>query len=237
MDILRDMGMLFLGSRLKRLGERMQADVIRVIQSRGVDVQPSQYPLLAALDRYGAMTVNDMVSATGVSQPAVTRSLSLLVEQGLVETHHLHRDQRHKTISLTAAGQDILRLSKQEIWPQVEAAAVSLCGTHAASLLSQIGAIEDALASEDLYERVQTGPMAGLSILPFNESLASDFHDINLEWITQMYRVERTDRDVLEHPLARIIEPGGRHIICCGQRSRDRRNLRVAENRSIGNSS
>ena len=209
MDILRDMGPLFLGSRLKRLGERMQADVIRVIQSRGVDVQPSQYPLLAALDRYGAMTVNDMVSATGISQPAVTRSLTLLVEQGLVETNHLHRDQRHKTISLTAAGRDIVRFSKREIWPQVEAAAISLCGHNAASLLTQLGAIEDALASQDLYQRVQTGPMAGLCILPFEDGLAADFHDINVEWITQMFRVEQTDKDVLEQPRARIIEPGG----------------------------
>jgi DNA-binding MarR family transcriptional regulator/RimJ/RimL family protein N-acetyltransferase len=209
MDILRDMGPLFLGSRLKRLGERMQADVIRVIQSRGLDLQPSQYPLLAALDRYGDMTISDMVSTTGVSQPAVTRSLALLVEQGLVETNHLHRDQRHKTISLTAAGRDILRISKREVWPQVEAAAISLCGTGAASLLRQLGALEDALARQDLYQRVQNGPMAGLCILPFEDSLAADFHDINLAWIGEMFRVEQTDRDVLEQPRALIIAPGG----------------------------
>ena len=203
------MGSLFLGSRLKRLGERMQADVIRIIQSRGLGIQPSQYPLLAALDRYGDMTVNDMVSATGVSQPAVTRNLALLLEQGLVETSHLHRDQRHKTISLTTAGRDTVRISKQEIWPQVEAAVIGVCGMHAASLLHQLGAIEDALATQDLSQRVQRGPMAGLCILPFEDSLAANFHDINLEWIAEMFRVEQTDTDVLEQPRARIIAPGG----------------------------
>jgi DNA-binding MarR family transcriptional regulator/ribosomal protein S18 acetylase RimI-like enzyme len=208
-DILRDMGPLFLGSRLKRLGERMQADVTRIIQSMGLDVQPSQYPLLAALDRYGAMTVNDMVGATGVSQPAVTRSLALLVEQGLVETSHIHRDQRHKTISLTPAGRHVMDVSKCHIWPQVEAAAMGLCANLSGSLLQHLGAIEDALAAQDLHQRVQSGPMAGLSILPFDDALAKDFHDINIEWISTMYSVEQTDRDVLEHPRARIIAPGG----------------------------
>jgi DNA-binding MarR family transcriptional regulator/N-acetylglutamate synthase-like GNAT family acetyltransferase len=208
-DILRDMGPLFLGSRLKRLGERMQADVLRVIQSKGINVQPSQYPLLAALDRYGDMTVGEMVNAAGISQPAVTRSLSLLVEQGLIETSHIHKDQRHKTISLTESGRDVLRISKSEIWPQVEAAAIGLCENGSGPLTGQLDAIEDALSAQDLYQRVQNGPMAGLSILPFRDDLAGDFHTINAQWIAEMFRLEQTDRDVLEQPRARILVPGG----------------------------
>jgi DNA-binding MarR family transcriptional regulator/N-acetylglutamate synthase-like GNAT family acetyltransferase len=208
-DILRDMGPLFLGSRLKRLGERMQADVARVIQAKGGDVQPSQYPFLAALDRYGDMTVSDMVSATGVSQPAVTRSLALLLDLGLVETNHIHRDQRHKTISLSEAGKTVMQQSKMDIWPQVDSAAIGLCANLSGSLLEQLGAIEDALAEKDLFQRVEEGPMAGLSIVPFSENLAKNFHDINKQWIETMFRVETTDRDVLENPRARIIDGGG----------------------------
>ncbi len=49
----------------------------------------------------------------------------------------------------------------------------------------------------------------GLVIREFEDNLAGDFHDINAEWITGMFRLEATDRDVLENPRARIIEPGG----------------------------
>ena len=48
-----------------------------------------------------------------------------------------------------------------------------------------------------------------LSIREFEDDLAQHFHDINAEWINAMFRLEATDRDVLEHPRARIIEPGG----------------------------
>ena len=49
----------------------------------------------------------------------------------------------------------------------------------------------------------------GLAIRPFSDELAGAFHDINVQWIEAMFRVEQTDRDVLEHPRIRIIEPGG----------------------------
>lgn len=48
-----------------------------------------------------------------------------------------------------------------------------------------------------------------LRIHPFSDDLAQAFHDINVEWIGAMYRIEQTDRDVLENPRARIIDAGG----------------------------
>jgi len=51
--------------------------------------------------------------------------------------------------------------------------------------------------------------MPALKIHPFRDDLAQAFHDINVEWIGAMYRLEQTDRDVLENPRARIIDPGG----------------------------
>ncbi len=48
-----------------------------------------------------------------------------------------------------------------------------------------------------------------LTILPFTDDLAGAFHDINAEWITAMFALEATDREVLENPRARIIDGGG----------------------------
>ena len=51
-----------------------------------------------------------------------------------------------------------------------------------------------------------------LSIREFEDDLAQHFHDINAEWINAMFRLEATDREVLQNPRSRIIEPGG-HIL------------------------
>ncbi|MDX5983771.1 GNAT family N-acetyltransferase [Sphingomonas echinoides] len=51
--------------------------------------------------------------------------------------------------------------------------------------------------------------MDGLTIHGYRDDLAQAFHDINAQWIAAMYRLEPTDRDVLENPRARIIDRGG----------------------------
>jgi len=43
----------------------------------------------------------------------------------------------------------------------------------------------------------------------FSDELAAAFRDINAEWIGAMFRLEDTDRDVLDNPRARIVDPGG----------------------------
>ena len=49
----------------------------------------------------------------------------------------------------------------------------------------------------------------GVTIREFTDDLAQAFHDINAEWITAMFALEATDREVLEHPRARIVDRGG----------------------------
>src|SRR5580765_1038684 len=48
-----------------------------------------------------------------------------------------------------------------------------------------------------------------LTIREYSEELAPHFRDINAEWIRSMFRLEDTDRDVLDNPGTRIIQPGG----------------------------
>lgn len=208
-DIITQLGPLMLGSRLKRLGERLQADTARFIEQSGLSVQPSQYPILAALDRNGPMTVNELVDATAVSQPGVTRNLANLVAAGVVDTNRKHRDQRHKTIALTPAGVALVERSKHEVWPYIREAVVELCAELSGSLLDQVAGVEEGLVERPLDKRAASLRAPGLKIQPYSGELAAAFHDINIQWIESMFEVEQTDRDVLENPEQRILAPGG----------------------------
>ena len=152
-DIVRKLGYLCLGSRLKRIGERLQGDVARFIETSGLAIQPSQYPLLAALDQNGPLMVGELVEALGVSQPGVTRNVIRLVEMGLVDIKRVGRDQREKTVGLTNAGRQLLAQSKRDVWPHIEAAVIEVCAGLSGPLLTQLGAIEDCLAEKPLDQR------------------------------------------------------------------------------------
>lgn len=51
--------------------------------------------------------------------------------------------------------------------------------------------------------------MVDVSIVEFNERFADAFADLNYEWIEKAYTVEEHDREILDHPVKQIIEPGG----------------------------
>jgi len=191
------------------LAERMQGDVIKVAEAAGLAIQPSQYSLLATLDRYGPQTIGELTQAMGVAQPTVTRAASRLVDMGLVEVSRVHVDQRHKTVSLTPAGIAAMVRSKLMVWPRVEAAVAEITQDLGGSLLEQISMIEHRLDERTLEERALSAGEAGLRIREFSDDLAGAFRDINAQWIASMYRLEQTDRDVLDNPRARIVDPGG----------------------------
>lgn len=208
-DILKDRPALFLGSRLKRLAERMQGDVAGLSMNVGLEIQPSQYSLLATLDRYGPQTIGELTQAMQLSQPAITRTAAKLVKVGLVAIDRLHRDQRHKTVSLTKAGASALGRSRRFVWPQVEAAVTELLAGVEGHFLQQIDAIEARLAEKPLSQRARVCAESGLAIREFSDALAPLFRSINAQWIEAMYSMEQTDRDVLDHPRERIIGKGG----------------------------
>ncbi|TNM62954.1 MarR family winged helix-turn-helix transcriptional regulator [Aliirhizobium smilacinae] len=157
-DIVRDLGLLTLGSRLKRIGENLQADTQRIMQGHGVTVQVTQYPYLAALHRDGALTVGEIAEAVGISQPGATRAVGQLADAGLVDISVSDDDQRRRQISLTDAGRDVIVFAKETVWPDIEAAVTDLCDGFGADLLLHLAAIEDGLAQRPLTQRtLKTG--------------------------------------------------------------------------------
>lgn len=208
-DVVRERSALFLGSRMKRLAERMQGQVIRLVEGAGLPLQPSHMPLLATLDEHGPQTIGGLTEAMELAQPTVTRAVSRLIELGVVEVTRVHRDQRHKTIALTAAGRAALDRAKLLVWNRTEAAVLELTADLQGPLLAQLDRLEDRLSAEPLDQRAARHAMAGLRIRPYSDDLAPAFKAINAEWITALFSLEQTDLDVLDHPREAIIDRGG----------------------------
>ena len=206
MDVIAEGAETFLGSRLKRLADRMQGGASRFVGTLGIEVQPTHMGLLAALDR-APMTVGQLVDAVGTSQPGVTRGLGQLIGMGLVESMR-GTDQRSKTMRLTAAGEAVMVRIKLQVWPRLEQAVKGITGGLAGGFLDQIAAIEKALAEKPLDLRAaETGP--ALRLREYSPDLRQVFHDINAEWISDMFRIEPADREVLEDPQTHILDGGG----------------------------
>jgi DNA-binding MarR family transcriptional regulator len=154
-DIVKELGYLALGTRLKRLGEHLQSQAQVLLDGAGFDLPASHFPLLASLDRLGPLSVGELAEAVGATQPGVTRMLAKLRREGLVRSRQQISDRRVRTIALTQSGQHFVASSKETVWPIIEGAVADACAGPAHSLLRALTALEAALAAQPLDVRAK----------------------------------------------------------------------------------
>lgn len=154
-DVVKELGHLSLGTRLKRIGEALQAQTQEVLAAYGFTQPAAHFPLLAALDRLGALSVGELSQAVGVSQPVITRSLRGLEDDGLVESETAAEDRRVRRVALSPKGRGLVQHAKREAWPAIEAAVAQACRGLTGDLLAQLAALEEALEARPLTKRVQ----------------------------------------------------------------------------------
>lgn len=153
-DLITRLGYLCLGSRLKRLGERMQSGVAQLLLARGHVVQPAQLPLLWALQEAGPLTIGALSERVGISQPGVSRAIAALEAEGLVGRASAGRDKRQRCYALTQSAQAMMAELTASFFPAVDAAVARLCAANETDMLKHLSAIEDGLAAEPLEARI-----------------------------------------------------------------------------------
>ena len=160
-DIVRELGHLTLGTRLKRLGERLQAQTQVLLADAHIGLPASHCPLLAALDRLGSLSVGELAQAVGISQPGISRMLDSLQADGLIASRRPVGDRRLRPVGLTKAGRELIASAQRLAWPRVESAVADACAGASGSLLEQLSALEEALAATPLHARAARTPARG----------------------------------------------------------------------------
>lgn len=154
-DHLRRTGLLTLGSRLRRLGERVQGDTQEILGAWDSRVATPWHPLLNLLDHEGPQTIGQISAGLGLAQPGITRSVAGLEEIGLVRVTQSDTDRRLRHVALTEEGRDFVARARAEVWPLVNHAVADLCEGIGPELLEMIETLEDRLSDRPL--RLRTG--------------------------------------------------------------------------------
>jgi len=153
MDIISELPYTFLGSRLKRLAEQMQAEASVLVEHTGVRVPPGLYPLLLLLDKEPGLSISELAQRTRVSQPAMTGSINRLVRAGLVSRRSEGKDRRKTLIDLTDAGKAAIRHGKEVAWPLLDNVVREFTAGLSGNFIEQITELEKRLAQQPLYTR------------------------------------------------------------------------------------
>jgi DNA-binding MarR family transcriptional regulator len=92
----------FIPYQLYRVTNKLNARLLTRL--RAMRINPSQWRVLSVLKAHGAMSINDIVAATIIAQPTVSRVVVRLERAGKVARQAAPHDSRVTQISLTPEG-------------------------------------------------------------------------------------------------------------------------------------
>ncbi|TMM17583.1 MAG: MarR family transcriptional regulator [Actinobacteria bacterium] len=98
-----------LAARLRLVVTRLSR---RLRQQAEAGVTASQLSALSTIDRCGPLTLGDLAAAEQVQPPSLTRVVSHLEEEGLVERQACQQDRRVARVRVTTEGRDLLQRSR-----------------------------------------------------------------------------------------------------------------------------
>lgn len=206
-DLLAGFGVGFLGSRLKRLAERMQADAAEVARSLDLPVQPAQMSLLMTIRLHGPIAVGELAERLQLAQPTVTRALGTLGD--FVEARPVPGDGRSRRLALTEKGETLLARVQTELLPRIEGAAAQLVEGLQGDFMQGLSKVEARLTEKSLLARIQAAGAPTMWARDFSDDLAEAFYRINADWISDMFSLEQNDIDLLSRPRELILDKGG----------------------------
>lgn len=211
-DLLKELGELAFGSRLKRLVKRTDSDIAKIYREMGIDARPRWFPLLVLLSRRKRLSITDAAAALQYSHTAINKLSKEMARDGLLRSTGDPADGRRRMLSLTRKGRDTV-LSLTPIWEDVRQITIDLVKSSEHNILKAAGAIEEQLDKESVYRRmrmaIESRMLDQIEIMDYTSRYKHHFSPLNRQWLEEHFRVEGLDERILSNPHGEIIKKGG----------------------------
>lgn len=211
MDYLLELGSLALGSRLKRLSERISQEVATIYEHEGITFEPRWFPVFHFLGKNGAASIVEIAKSIGVTHPAVNQIAKEMLNANLLSEVTDKDDKRKRLLTLSRKGQNVHR-ELSATWRLIRIAANEAIEESEHNLLKSIDAMEKTLDQSDLPARFNINKKAleegKVKILEFDARHREQFKRLNEAWILKFFELEAADLETLSNP-ERIISDGG----------------------------
>ncbi len=152
-DFLQELGLGALGSRLRRLTERLNAGVSAAYAESGVAFEPGWYGLFRLIEARDDVAIGDASALLSVSHPTVVQTARALAHAGLIEDQLDPRDRRRRLLRVTAKGRETAQ-ALRVVWEATGSAAAGLLKEADVDLLAALDRLEAALARRAYAHRI-----------------------------------------------------------------------------------
>jgi len=212
MDVIKQLGPMALGSRLKRLTIRMNKDISRIYRELGMEFEARWFPVAYMLRQQAPLSITEIAEALNYTHTAIKNFANEMLKKGLLESTRDASDKRKRLVRLSSKGRQVVdRLIP--VWQEVRDVASDLVESSEPNLLTSIESVERQLDEKEVYsrirERLRSQLLEAIEILEYQPAYKKYFRSLNYEWLKKYFRVERADEKLLSDPKGQIINKGG----------------------------
>jgi MarR family transcriptional regulator, organic hydroperoxide resistance regulator len=144
-----------LGTQLRHLLELLDGAVETAYVEAGIATRPRYTPVFKALAEKEPCTLGYIASAAGITQPAATQTIALMVKDGLVTAKVAPDDGRQRLVRLTRKGRELYPLMRA-CWAATKLAAESLDQDTPQPLSEALASAIAALQAKPFEQRIAT---------------------------------------------------------------------------------
>jgi ribosomal protein S18 acetylase RimI-like enzyme len=214
MELYKMAGIKAIGSRLRMLTNRITDDAAQIYKLYNIEMQPKWFPVFYVLSEGNEKTITGIAKEIGHSHPSVSKIISEMIEEGLIEKKD-NSDGRRSMVGLSQKGMSY-KVKIQDQYTDVEDAIKSLNMQATNDLWKAIEEWEFLLEQKTLLRRVteqkKQRESNAVLIVDFQPDYASAFKELNEQWISSYFKMEEADYRSLDNPQEYILDEGG-HIL------------------------
>ncbi|MBL4677869.1 MAG: GNAT family N-acetyltransferase [Mucilaginibacter sp.] len=215
MEFYNKVGKMALGSRLRRLSEKLSDQASEVYSLYNIEMNPKWFPVFYSLAEGENKSIMQIAQEIGHSHPSVSTIAKEMIKGGVAEEVKGTGDARKNYIALTDKGIEINKKIQSQ-YADVNAAVESAMAESQYNIWKAIEEWEFLLEQKSLLNRVKDErkkrESADVQIVDYTPEYQQAFRELNTEWIQTWFKMEESDYKALDHPQEYILDKGG-HIL------------------------
>ena len=205
---MEQFGVLTLGSRLKRLSDYLFVQVQAIYLDRDVPISSTYFPILRLLQNIGGLSVVEIAERLNLSHPAVSKQITKMVKEGLLEKVLDEQDHRRSVLRLSTVGSSAMK-QVDPILVEMKTVLEDMVTLESADFMAALSALEKKVLDDSLAEKV-LDRLGAISIVPLEAFHYKAFHDLNMAWLREFFPDQITEYDIalLENPQQYLLDKG-----------------------------
>jgi|GEM_PF-3848555 len=168
----------FIGSKIRKVGENLSAQVAKVLREHSSEIDPRAIPVLNILNSKGNASISELGDQIGFTHPAIIQLVTKLERDKIVISNKSISDKRLTILELTSKGKEIFKKLEPviaDIDEIIESMLIDIDMNLPFSLLQLDVALKSGVLIKKLKEKTTQKAMNEVSIVPYKKKYKTQF--------------------------------------------------------------